>query len=101
MRLANVQELGLEVGTAEQVRLIPCRYIPGSCAVLLLAAMDSETRQAFRAVSKSCRQSVHAYTTTLKSSPKQNGSRKFQKSIPKCPNVRRLEIHHFPDTEPV
>eukprot|EP00798_Chlamydomonas_sp_ICE-L_P026977 gene26977-biopygen14973 len=72
MTLGNVQDAGLEIGTATQetqvspeVGLIPFRYIPSSCADSLLAAMDSETRQTFRAVSRSCRQSVNAFTSTL------------------------------------
>eukprot|EP00798_Chlamydomonas_sp_ICE-L_P007809 gene7809-biopygen17579 len=105
MTLVSVQESGLELGTAPEdaqhspeIGLIPYLYIPSPCVVLLLAAMDSETRQAFRAVSKSCRQSVHAFTTTLRSSSKRNGPRQSGESIaiPKCPNVRSLEIHHFP-----
>eukprot|EP00798_Chlamydomonas_sp_ICE-L_P028398 gene28398-biopygen32331 len=82
MAFDNVQESGLEIGTATQetrhppqVGLIPYLYIPSSCVDLLLAAMDSKTREAFRA-----------------DDPKQpRGSI----PIPKCPNVRSLNILRF------
>eukprot|EP00798_Chlamydomonas_sp_ICE-L_P007807 gene7807-biopygen17575 len=105
MTLVSVQESGLELGTATQeahhspeIGLIANQYIPSPCVVPLLAAMNSETRQAFRAVSKSCRQSVHAYTTSLRSSLKESGPRQLQEfiAIPKCPNIRSLDIHDFP-----
>eukprot|EP00798_Chlamydomonas_sp_ICE-L_P004881 gene4881-biopygen15194 len=99
MALLNVQESGMEVGTATQEPqrspedgLIPYRYIPSSCVDRLLAAMDWETRQTFRAVSSSCRQSVHAYTTTLWYDPWQSS---VPIHIPKCPNVRSMDIQHF------
>eukprot|EP00798_Chlamydomonas_sp_ICE-L_P028019 gene28020-biopygen31965 len=103
--LVNVQESGLEVGTAKQealhspqVGLIPYLYIPSSCVDTLLDAMDSETRQAFRAVSRSGRQSVHAYATTLslKSLPYYPSQSVEVITIPKCPNVRSLlATSHF------
>eukprot|EP00798_Chlamydomonas_sp_ICE-L_P004224 gene4224-biopygen21946 len=100
MTLVTVQESDLELGTAtQQARHSPeIGLIPSPVYAPLLAAMDTETRQAFRAVSKSCRHNVHAYTTTLRSSSKPNGPRQSQESIaiPKCPNVRSLEIQHFP-----
>eukprot|EP00798_Chlamydomonas_sp_ICE-L_P022817 gene22817-biopygen31464 len=101
--LVNVQDSGLEVGTATQeathfpqVGLIPYRYIPSSCADTLLSAMNSKTRQAFRAVSSSSRQSVHAYTTSLSLKSSQYTPRQLEEfSVPKCPNIRSLDIHHF------
>jgi len=74
MTLDNLQESGLEVGTAKQeTRQSPqdglIEYILSSCVDLVLAAMDSETRQTFRAVSSSCRQSVLAYSTSLSLKP--------------------------------
>eukprot|EP00798_Chlamydomonas_sp_ICE-L_P009616 gene9616-biopygen5828 len=100
MTLVALQESGLELGTAtqEDQHSPEIGLMPIPVFAPLLAAMDSETRQAFRVVSKSCRQSVHAYTTTLKSSSKPNGPRQSLESItiPKCPNVRSLEMHNFP-----
>eukprot|EP00798_Chlamydomonas_sp_ICE-L_P011236 gene11236-biopygen12693 len=103
MTLANLQESGLEVGTGTQeaqhspkVGLIPYRYIPSSCVYLLLAAMDKRTRQTFRAVSSSCRKSVNAYATALRHGSFLNDPRQSRESvpIPKCPNVRSVDIFH-------
>eukprot|EP00798_Chlamydomonas_sp_ICE-L_P006609 gene6609-biopygen1801 len=101
MTLANLQEYGLEVGTAtqearhsSQVGRIPYRYIPSSCVDDLLSAMDSKTRQAFRAVSNSCRQSVHAYATTLRFESLSVSPTLDSIPIPKCPNVKNLDIYH-------
>eukprot|EP00798_Chlamydomonas_sp_ICE-L_P006607 gene6607-biopygen1798 len=123
MTFANMQESGLEVGTATQearhspqVGRIPYRYIPSSCVDHMLSAMDSKTRQAFRSVSSSCRQSVHAYATTLRfeslsvctvpeltcgfqgleeaANMLQVSPRLESIPIPKCPNLRNLDIYH-------
>eukprot|EP00798_Chlamydomonas_sp_ICE-L_P026348 gene26348-biopygen11299 len=99
MMLVDVQESDLEVAehSPEGVQIEDVLHC---CADHLLTAMDLETRQTFRAVSRSSRQMVHAATSTLR----QKYSKDTQEApvpslesnpIPKCPNVRSLDICHF------